>query len=219
MSSRETSPTMPPSKTRHSVKAQKPRHIPRTGPQATSQFTSHVSPMAQPNFALASGAPEYCPELLTCWPSVTEPFYPGNDSTYIPTSSVAPTDLTNTSYLGAMANYDVDSSSTVMSSGSSGSTKTCISPPMSEAEILYPELYRTSPAHLGIDQFSSYTDHWVHPSALPPTPPADTIFDDLDLFNTGKNDQINFATLPEPAMPECEYLGVSKLQFFRSSHS
>ncbi|KAK5326057.1 hypothetical protein LTR70_002322 [Exophiala xenobiotica] len=39
------------------------------------------------------------------------------------------------------------------------------------------------------------------------------MFDNLDLFNTGKNEHMSFMGLPDAALPECEYLGVSKLQF------
>lgn len=218
MSTRRTSSDMVPSRTRQTVQARPPRHIPQTRPEATSTYTLQMPAMSQPNYDLVSSAPEYGPEVAPCWQPVTEAFYPGNDGAYIPTSSVAPTDLTHSTYWEALSTYDVDSSSTSSAStGSSSSTKTCISPPLSEAEILQSELYPTAGAHLAMDHYSQYADPWVNPTMMPPTPPADPLFDNLDLFNTSKNDPMAYVTLPEPAIPECEYLGVSKLQFSRSS--
>jgi len=218
MSARRSSNNMMPSRTRHSVETQQlPRHIPRTRPEATSTYISQIPAMSQPSYDLVSGAPGYCVEAAPCWQTITDSFYPGNDSAYIPTSSVAPMALTHPSYWEVMPNYDIDSASTSSSSsGSSSSTKACISPPMSEAEILPSELYQTSPAHLDMDHFP-YTDPWVSSTMMPPTPPTDPMFDNLDLFNTGKNEHMSFMGLPDAALPECEYLGVSKLQFSRSS--
>lgn len=215
MSARRTSPSMLPSRTRVPVEARQPRHMPRTRPDVSSIYTTHSS-MSQPNYGLASGAPEYTTEVDPIWQPISDAFYPGNDSSYIPTSSVAPTDLSNTSYWNTMTTYDVDSSCTSStSSGSSSSTRTCISPPMSEAELMHADMYHTSSAHLPIDQSSQYLDPWVNPGMMPLTPPADPLFDNLELFNTGKTDPMAFVALPEAAMPECEYLGVSKLQFSR----
>ena len=218
-----TSARQPPSKmnqlrTRHSVEARHPRHIPKCRPEATSAYTSQASAMSQRNYELVSSAPEYCSEVAPCWPPMTENFFSGNDGAYIPTSSVAPTDLTNSSYWETMSTYGVDVSSTSSSSsGSASSATTCISPPLSEVEIMQSELYQTAPAHLSMDHYPHYADPWVNPTMMPPTPPEDPLFDNLDLFNTGKNDPMAFLPLPDAALSECEYLGVSQLQFSRYS--
>ena len=210
MSAKRSSHNMMPSRPRHSTETQQhPRHIPRTRPEATSTYMSQNLAISQPNYDLVPGASGYCPKLAPCWPIMTESFYPGNDSAYIPTSSVAPMALTHSSYMET-ANHDIDSASTSSSSsGSPSSTKTSISPPMSEAGILQSELY--------MDQFP-YTDPWVSSTMMPPTPPTEPIFDNLDLFNNGKEDSMAFMNFPDAVLPECEYLGVSKLQFSRSSH-
>ena len=188
--------------------------MPRTRPEAASMYTLSAA-LPQSNYDYVSGAPGFAPELASCWQPLTEAYYPGNDSAYIPTSSVAPTELAHPSYWEAMAPYNVASSSTSSSSsGSSTSTKASISPRMSEVEVFQSELYPTSGTHLDMDHFPP-TDPWTLPMMMPPTPPADPMFDNLDLFNTSKDDAMAFMNLPDSAYEECEYLGPSKLQFSR----
>ena len=208
MTSRRTSPTMLPSRTKTPARHQhNPRHTPRTVPQASKTFAPHMPSMTHPNYAIVTGAPELFPELASCMPDGHDAFYSGNDGSYIPTSVVAPTDL---SFMHNMGSYELD----VASGSISGSSTKSFSPLMTEAEILQSEVYQTANTTSGMDQFSYYSDPWMQ---LPPTPPAEQMFDVSDMFSTGKND-VTFETLPDSAT-ECEYLGVSKLQFSRSGRT
>lgn len=201
MSSKRISPTMLPTRKRTSVEA--PRHIPRTVPQAPNLYTTQM-PIVQPNYATVSGPIADFPAYPACYP-YGDNFYSPNDGSYIPASAVAPMDLSC---------WEVNTSQT--SSSGSSSLKS-LSPPMSEAEMLHCDVYPTADDHLGMDQFSQYPDPWLVPGC-PPTPPPDPMFDIPDMFNTGKADLTDFNLLPDTAT-ECEYLGVSKLQFSRSSDS
>lgn len=212
MSSRRSPPTMPVSRTGTSVEAQRnPRHTPRTIPQATNIYTSQLPHMAEPNYALVSAPTNYFHSAAPCLPPGDDPFFSGNDGAYIPTSAVAPMDLNMWDLI-----TDCPMDNTSGSSSSSGSSKS-LSPPMTEAELLQTDLYRATDFP-GVDQFTHYPDPWIPMNGFPPTPPVDPMFDIPDMFGTSKNDPMAFAALPEPAT-ECEYLGVSKLQFARSSHS
>lgn len=73
--------------------------------------------------------------------------------------------------------------------------------------MMHVDMYQVS-----VDQFGHYPDPWVN--GMPLTPPEDPMFENLDLFAPAKNEPMVFAPLPEPAT-ECEFLGVSKLQFSR----
>lgn len=199
------------SRTRHSRVSQ-PRHVPRIRPEATSTFTAPLSDID--NYALVSAPQDYCPVIESCWPSMIDTFHPGNDSAYIPAQMVNPAELMNQTW-DMMSNTDVESSYT-SSSGSSTKSTACISPPMSEAETLSAELYQPT-VHAGMDHFPSYKDTLTQPMIWPLTPPTEP-WEDVELFSSGKNDQMGFSRLPESAITECEYIGPSKLQFSRSSH-
>jgi len=199
------------SRTRHSRVSQ-PRHVPRIRPEATSTFTAPLSDID--NYALVSAPQDYCSVIEPCWPSMIDTFPPGNDSAYIPAQMVNPAELMNQTW-DMMSNTDVESSYT-SSSGSSTKSTACISPPMSEAETLSAELYQPT-VHTGMDHFPSYKDTLTQTMIWPLTPPTEP-WEDVELFSSGKNDQMGFSRLPESAITECEYIGPSKLQFSRSSH-
>lgn len=181
-----------------------PRHTPRTLPQSTHLYTQ--IPNISPSYQYVSVAPSNMSMMSSCLPLGDDAFYPGNDGSYIPASNVAPTDLT---FLGSITPYDMD---TLSRTTSSTLSNTIPSPPLTEAEMFQNELYATTDLHLGVGQFVSYQDPWIA-SAGPPTPPEDD-FDIPDMFCSNKNDVAAFSALPEPAT-ECEYLGVSSLQFAR----
>lgn len=202
--SRKPSPKMTQPRTRASADA--PRHVPRTMPQNTHIYTQipNMSPASYHHAPIASGNVS----MSSCIPLGDDAFYhPGNDGSYIPASNVAPTALT---FLDTITPYDID---TLSRTSSSSLSSTLPSPPMTEAEIFQSEFYPTTDLQLGIGHFASYPDPWVT-TAGPPTPPED-LFDMPDMFCSSKNDNMAFPTLPEPAT-ECEYLGVSALQFARS---
>ncbi|KAK5086373.1 hypothetical protein LTR05_003541 [Lithohypha guttulata] len=161
--------------------------------------------MAEPNYHVVPSASIYFPEMTSCLPVGDDTSFPGNDGSYIPTSGVAPTDLT---FIHPLGPCDSDTSGP-----SSGPLAKPFSPPMTEAEIAQAELYHTTGIDSGMAHLSCYPDQWV--MQLPPTPPADPMFEIPDLFDTGRTDSLAFEPLPEPAT-ECEYLGVSKLQFSRA---
>lgn len=208
MSSRKSSSNMLPSRTRlPSAAQQKPRHIPTSLPQSTAVYTQYLSNMAEPNYHVVPSASIYFPEMTSCLPVGDDTSFPGNDGSYIPTSGVAPTDLT---FIHPLGPCDSDTSSS-----SSEPLAKPFSPPMTEAEIAQAELYHTTGIDSGMAHLSCYPDQWV--MQLPPTPPADPMFEIPDMFDTGRTDSLAFEPLPEPAT-ECEYLGVSKLQFSRSDH-
>lgn len=202
MSFKRTTAVMNSSRPRTSVQAiRKPRQSSRIQ-QGTipPPFSNHVSSgMIHPGFALASGSPDLYPEVSQYWPVMSDNFFSGNDSAHIPALSVAPTELTNQPYWDSTTRYDLDSSS----ASSGASSKSCISPPMSEAEMMHVDIFQSP-----VDQFA-YCSY-----EMPLTPPADP-FDSMELFGNSKTDPMVFHPLPEPAT-ECEYLGVSKLQFSRS---
>lgn len=194
-----------PSRTRTSVEAhQNPRYTPRTLPQATHMYTAQLP---NTNYVAVSGLQGYYDMTAPCM-SMDDAYFPGNDRSYIPTSAIAPTDLTN----WEMADCSLDDSS-----DSSGSSTESRSPPMTGAEVLHTDVYPTADFHV-VDHFDQYPiDPWIPMNGLPPTPPMDSTFDIPDMFATSKNDFIAFPPLPESAT-ECEYLGVSKLQFSRSGY-
>lgn len=208
---RRTTPTMDSSRTRQSRVSQ-PRHLPRIRPEATSTFTAPISDVD--NYALVSAAQDYCSVIGPCWSSMIDTFPPGNDNAYIPAQMVNPAELMNQTW-DMMSNTDVESSYT-SSSGSSTRSNPCISPPMSAAETISAELILPT-VHTGMDHFSLYKDAMAHTIIWPPTPPEEP-WEDVELFTSGKNDQMGFSRLPESAITECEYIGPSKLQFSRSSH-
>lgn len=161
-------------------------------------FSTHMtSGMTYPGNPLASRSPDFYPEVA---PWMTDSFYSGIDSNHIPALSVAPTDLTNLPYWDHVnPGYDFDS----QSASSAASAKSCISPAMVEAEMMHVDMHFQSP----MDPFGSYH------GAMPPTPPEDF---DLELFDISKNDLMDVPSSAETT--ECEYLGPSPLQFYKSAH-
>lgn len=202
MSYRRTSPTMNSSRPRSSVEAaRKPRHAPRLQMDTVpTSYGHHVSSdMTHASIASMSGSPDFYHEVGS-WDS----FLSGIDSNHIPALSVAPTDLTNVPYWQSMdTRYSLDSSSI----SSAAPTKTCISPPMTEAEMMHVDMLQSP-----LDSFGYWPERWGS-TAMPLTPPAEDY--DMELFN----DKIDPLDLPlaEPTS-ECIYLGPSKLQFSRSLH-
>lgn len=218
MSIRRKSPNMPPTRTRTSVEAHKrmPRHISGTiSPTTYAAHPSYLSDMSASQFELVSGPAEFYPQVTSCWTSVTDAFYPGSDSAHIPTLSVAPGDLTHQPAFDASLDvammYEASSSSASSSSGSS--SRSSISPPLTEAEIVScVSGYHPATTQPTTFPYSQYPDPaWINHGM--PTPPL--FPDTMDLFDSGKDDRSMFEPLPEPVQ-ECEYLGVSKLQFARS---
>lgn len=203
MSSRRTTPIMNSSRPRTSVEAtRKPRHTSRTQlePVNTSFSTHYPSAMTQTSYLPAPGSPDFYSGDNQCWSMMTNSFYPGNDSAHIPTLSVAPTDLTHQPCWEAMTTYEPD-----MSSVSSGlSSKSCITPPLSQAEMLPYDVFQPSLDH-SMDQYDYYPDRYMTlPEPL--TPPEDPMF---EMHTNDKNESLVF---PDT---ECEYMGVSKIQFSR----
>lgn len=182
----------------------KPRHGTRKQQEpAPASFSTYFSSgIMSDGFVLTSGPPDFYPEVSQCWPVMTEGFYSGSDSAHIPALSVAPTDLTH--HWDPMATmYDLE-----LSSASSGSSsKSSYSPPMSGAEMMPINLY-----HSPMEQYEHYPGQMATGSLTSPTEPS--LFGDLEFFSNDRNDPM-VMSLSEP-VNECEYLGVSKLQFSRS---
>lgn len=175
----------------------KSRHIPRTQhDNMPISFPAQVSSgMTSPPFALVSGSSSFYPEV---GPWIPDTFYSGVDCNHIPALSVAPDDLTIPYWDPMDAGYENDSYS------SAASAKSCISPPLAEAEMMHADVPYQSP----IDHFGPYPDRWT----MPMTPPADF---DQELFDINKNDLTGYPLVTEPVQ-ECEFIGVSDLQFSRS---
>ena len=173
------------------------RHPSRTMSQVSRSYIPEVPVLTQQHYRYVTSAPAQVSMMAPCLPISDNIFYPSNDGSYIPTSNVAPAALT---FLDSMTPYDMDIySKTSPSSTSTSSTSS--SPPMSEAEMYQGEMYAVP--DLGMEPFI-YTDPWV--THMPLTPPEDPMFDMPELFCTSKAD-------PNFPVTECEYLGVSKLQF------
>lgn len=200
MSVRRTIHTMNSSRPRTSVEAtRKSRHAPRIQQDNVSRTqTIHgLSGLTHSNYALPSVSPDFYTEM----PTWTDSFYPGTDN-HMPVFSVDPNDLTRPPYWDPLhTKYDGDLSS----ASSAASAKSCISPPMAEAQMMHADMYQ-----LPEDRFDYFPDPWLC-RTMPITPPAEPL---TDMFGNIKNDPMDFS-LPEPAT-ECEYIGVSQLQFARS---
>lgn len=205
--SRRTSPTMLPSRTRPSADSTiRPRHTPRTLPQATALYT-HIPAMDHANYHLVSAAPMSYPIMAQGFPPDLVSYYPPNDGSYIPASNISPNELEFAQCYGTE-----DSGYNSMSSSSSESSDE-LSPPMTDAELT--QTYFTQEPYLAGTESYSCQDQWL--SSVPQCPVTPPPEDQLDLFTNHGTGLLPFQSLPEPAIQQCEYLGESSLQFSRAA--
>lgn len=206
--SRRVSATTLPSRTRVTPDMHhKPRHTPRSQPHATMSYNLHTPAMIPPNYDLVSAAPTTYPSMAQYFPAEIASYYPPNEGSYIPTCTISPTDL-------GFSHFDLSEDSgysSALSSSSSESSKSD-SPPMTEAEMTQ-AFFAQEPYLIGSESYSCQ-DPWTTDIHCAPTPPPEL---ELDLFNADKGvESLAFRSLPEPALQQCEYIGVSSLQFSKS---
>lgn len=192
-----------------------PRHLAGTYPQAAyATYPSYLSDVPNTHYEVVHGSTDFYPQLSTCWTPLTDNFYPGSDSAHIPALSVAPGDLSHHPISDAgLDSISVFNASSTSSTSTESSIRSSISPPMSGAEMV-PCVNVCLPE---VDSIPFSYSHYPDPSwtMMPPTPPL--FPDTMELIDSGKNDPLIYDPLSSP-IQECEYLGVSKLQFARSSH-
>lgn len=216
MSHRSHSRNTMSSRHRRTQEARVPRYNPKVMPENTSVYTPGQAPtVSHSNYALVSCPDSTFSGLAPCWSTVPSAFYPGNDDSHLATLSIDPLALSNVPYIDSdicsASSYDVDSSYDAYTSQATVplTQMASISPPLSQAEAVSQDL-RASPIQSGV--YHPYADTWVHGML---TPPADPICPDgLDLIDPGRP-EYSFSPLPDP-ISECEFLGVSKIQPYRS---